>query len=89
MVSFVNFSRIASICVGFHLSTLKGYFFSLRLLAKFEFPLEYQIKLVLKTKMTEYGITSFLSYLGQDVLVYITTSLPLKCGVEFQRNSLP
>ena len=38
MVSFVNFARIASICVGFHLGTLHGDFFSLRLLAKFEFP---------------------------------------------------
>ena len=38
MVSFVNFARIASICVGFYLGTFHGYFFSLRLLAKFEFP---------------------------------------------------
>ena len=38
MVSFVNFARIASICIGFHLGTLHGYFFSERLLAKFEFP---------------------------------------------------
>ena len=38
MVSFVNFARIASLCVGFHLGTLHGYIFSLRLLAKFEFP---------------------------------------------------
>ena len=37
MVSFVNFARIASICMGFHLGTLHGYF-SPRLLAKFEFP---------------------------------------------------
>ena len=27
MISFVNFARIASICVGFHLGTLHGYFF--------------------------------------------------------------
>ena len=26
MVSFVNYARIASICVGFHLGTLHGYF---------------------------------------------------------------
>ena len=38
MISFVNFARIASICVGFDLGTLHGYFFSQRLLAKFEFP---------------------------------------------------
>ena len=28
MVSFVNFARIARICVGFHLGTLDGYFFT-------------------------------------------------------------
>ena len=38
MISFVNFARIASNCVGFVLGTLHGYFFSPRLLAKFEFP---------------------------------------------------
>ena len=27
IASFVNFARIASICVGFHLGTLHGYFF--------------------------------------------------------------
>ena len=27
MISFVNFARIASICVGFHPGTLHGYFF--------------------------------------------------------------
>ena len=26
MISFVNFARIASICVGFDLGTLHGYF---------------------------------------------------------------
>ena len=38
MVSFINFAKIASICVGFHLGTLHGYFFVLRVLTKFEFP---------------------------------------------------
>ena len=28
MVSFVNFERIASICVGFDFGTLRGYFFT-------------------------------------------------------------
>ena len=27
MVGFVNSAKIASICVGFHLGTLHGYFF--------------------------------------------------------------
>ena len=26
IISFANFARIASICVGFHLGTLHGYF---------------------------------------------------------------
>ena len=47
MVSFVNFARIASICVRFHVGTLHGYFFhrrqTQRLLAKqLNFPLEYK-----------------------------------------------
>ena len=47
MVSFVNFVRIASICVGFHLGTLHGYFFHQDFWPNVNFPLEYQIKLVL------------------------------------------
>ena len=60
MVSFVNFARIASICVGFHFGTLRGYFFSLGLLAKFEFPARisnktfhnFQRKQIGQTKLT-------------------------------------
>ena len=61
MVSFVSFARIASICVGFHLGTLHGYFFHQDVWPNLNFPLEYQIKLVLKTTrcsgfaFTEYG----------------------------------
>ena len=47
MVSFVNFARIASICVGFHLGTLYGYFFHLDFWPNLNFPLEYQIQPVL------------------------------------------
>ena len=47
MVSFVNFARIASICVGFHLGTLQGYFLHKDFWPNLNFPLEYQIKLVL------------------------------------------
>ena len=46
MISFVNFARIASICIGFGLGTLHCYFFH-RLLAKFEFPARMSIKVVL------------------------------------------
>ena len=44
IVSFANFARIASICVGFYLGTLHWLLFSLRLLAKFEFPARIYIK---------------------------------------------
>ena len=51
MVSFVNFARIASICVGFHLGTLQGYFLHLDFWPNLNFPPEYQIKLVLKSNL--------------------------------------
>ena len=47
MVSFDNYSRIASICVGFHFGTLRGYFFHKDVWPNLNFALEYQIKLVL------------------------------------------
>ena len=47
MISFVNFARIASICVGFDLGTLHGYFFHRDVWANLNFPLEHQVKLVL------------------------------------------
>ena len=47
MISFVNFARIASICVGFRLGTLHGYFFHKDFWPNLNFLLEYQIKLVL------------------------------------------
>ena len=47
MISFVNFARIASICVGFHLGTLHGNFFHKDFWPNLNFPLEYQIKRVL------------------------------------------
>ena len=49
MVSFVNFARIAVICVGFHLGTLHGYFFHKDFWPNLNFLLEYQIKLVLNS----------------------------------------
>ena len=47
MASFLNFARIASICIGFHLGTLQGYFFHLDFWPNLNFSLEYQINLVL------------------------------------------
>ena len=47
MISFVNFARIASICVVFHLGTLHGYFFHQDFWPNLNFPLECQIKRVL------------------------------------------
>ena len=54
MISFVNFARIASICVGFDLGTLHGYFFQPRLLAKFEFPARMSNKTCLNEKYLKY-----------------------------------
>ena len=50
MISFVNFARIGSICVGFDLGTLHDYFFHQDVWPNLNFPLEYQIKLVLTLK---------------------------------------
>ena len=50
MVSFVNFARIASLCVGFHFGTLHGYVFHQDFWPNLNFHLEYQIKLVLISK---------------------------------------
>ena len=50
MNSFVNFARIPSVCVGFHLGTLHGYFFHEDFWPNLNFPLEYQIKLVLTVR---------------------------------------
>ena len=50
MVSFVNFARIASLCVGFHLGTLHGYVFRQDFWPNLNFQLEYQIKLVLNSQ---------------------------------------
>ena len=50
MISFVNFARIASIYVVFHLGTLHGYFFHQDVWPNLNFPLEYKIKRVLMSK---------------------------------------
>ena len=47
MISFVNFAKIASICVDFDLGTLHGYFFHQDFWPNLNFSLQYQIKLVL------------------------------------------
>ena len=47
MINFVNFARLASICVGFYLGTLHGYFFHQDFWPNLNFQLEYQIKPVL------------------------------------------
>ena len=51
MISFVNFARIASICVGFHLGTLHGYFFQKDFWPTLNFLFEHQIKLFLSFKV--------------------------------------
>ena len=47
MISFVNFARIASICVGFGLGTLHCSFFHKDFWPNLNFLLECQIKVVL------------------------------------------
>ena len=47
MVSFGNFARMASLCVGFHLRILHGNIFHKGFWPNLNLPLEYQIKLVL------------------------------------------
>ena len=54
MISFVNFARIASIFVVFHLGTLHGYFFHQDFWPNLNFPLEYQIKRVSRAKFRYY-----------------------------------
>ena len=60
MISFVNFARIASICVGFDLGRLHGYFFHKDFWPNLNFPLEYQIKLALSFNRGERVIAAFL-----------------------------
>ena len=50
MFSVGNFARIASLCVGFRLGTLDGYFFNQNIWPNLNFPLEHQIKLVLMSE---------------------------------------
>ena len=65
MISFVNFARIASICVGFDLGTLHGYFFHQDFWPNLNFPLEYQIKLVLNSSLrgcSSFSVRSIIGY---------------------------
>ena len=57
MISFVNFARIASICVGFHLGTLHGHFFHQDFWPNLNFLLEDQIKLVLSITAVSFFLT--------------------------------
>ena len=68
MISFVNFARIASICVGFDLGTLHGYFFQQDFWPNLNFPLEYQIKLVLIIFMFESQLTQMPG--PRDIVIY-------------------
>ena len=51
MVSFGNIARISSLCVGFHLGTLHGYFFHCDFYPNLNFLLEHQIKPVLTVSL--------------------------------------
>ena len=67
MVSFNNFSRIASLCVGFHLGTLHGYIFDEDFWPNLNFLLEHKIKHVLicfkvKKHLMKRGSLTFFLY---------------------------
>ena len=64
MVSFVNFARIASLCVGFHFGTLHGYVFHQDFWPNLNFQLEYQIKLVLITCWLNCNYTKLTNQVG-------------------------
>ena len=79
MISFVNFSRIASICVGFDLGTLHGYFFHQDFWPNLNFLLEYQIKLLLNVQLSFqmallHSLTLMLAFIKGVILVqcYLT-----------------
>ena len=86
MVSFGNFARIASLGVGFHLGTLHGYFFSTRLLAKFEFPARTSNKTCLKLhakikKISQLRILSLLTFIVYLCFLEDKNALMLKISV--------
>ena len=76
MVSFVNFARIAVTCVGFHLGTLHGYFFSQRLLAKFEFPTRISNKTCLNISLAGTDVNrTLVGNLGRNIIRKLVVKL--------------
>ena len=66
IVSFGNFARIASLCVGFLLGTLHGYYFHSDFWPNLNFPLEHQIKLVLNINVNDgTRVTNYLNNLDR------------------------
>ena len=51
MVNVGNLARIASLCKGFDIGALHGYFFHWDFWINLNFPLEHQIKLVVEVPM--------------------------------------
>ena len=101
MINSVNFARIASICVGFHLGTFHCYCFHQDFWPNLNFPLEYQIKLVLITIPVSLQVTCFLSlnfiislhlslatgsYLTPCFNFFLTTSFIEFCVCGFARS---
>ena len=77
MTNFVSFARITSICVDFHLGTLHGYIFHQNDWPNLNFPLEYQMKLVL-TSHENFHVHS--AYQEADLVckMFLRTSTSLK-----------
>ena len=65
MVSFRNFARIVSLCVGFLLDTLHGYFLHSDFWPNLNFLLKHQIKLVLMPE--KIGLTLPLALLPLEI----------------------
>ena len=61
MLVLLIFTRIAILCVGFHLGTLHGYVFNQDFWPNLNFHLEYQIKLVLISCQTLGLHTNYIS----------------------------
>ena len=95
MVSFVNFARIASLCVGFYPSTSHDYFFHQDFWPNLNFPLEYPIKLVLIFKTDDPSnpknfrpitpenvfLKAYISFIRNRIFEYLKANDYIECRV--------
>ena len=85
MISVVNFARIASTWVGFHLGTLHGYFFHQDFWPNLNFLLEYQIKRVLISPKYSAGsaVSGMVNLAGSEKCYGNKSCIKLRIGVLF------